>query len=175
EAGEAATVPDPSATTPVFAYYPTPPQDERPETLPYVEGEPVPEGYRVDTRIRKGLVIGGAVTFGVTYLAAAGLAVQAHNDEYDAADELFEDESDANVLFIPIAGPFIMAGKLAEERREAAAVAAVDGLAQAAGLSMFIAGLAAPKTVLVKDETHSLSVTPTAPGASSGLTVVGSF
>ena len=173
EGGAAAAPIEPS--TPVFSYYPSAPRDERPEILPYHEGDAVPEGYYVDTRIRRGLVIAGGISFGVTYLAAAGVAVQVQNDEFDRVDEVFEDEDDASVLYIPVVGPFIAAGRLGDRHGGAAAVAAFDGLAQAAGLSMFIAGLAAKEMVLVKEEQTTVGLAPGAVGTASGMTLVGSF
>src|SRR3954469_8973442 len=38
------------------------------------ENQPIPPGYHRDTRVRKGLVIGGAILFGVPYLYSAGFA-----------------------------------------------------------------------------------------------------
>jgi hypothetical protein len=172
----AAPAAEPTApTTPVFSYYPSAQTDERPAILPYHEGDAVPDGYHLGSRMRRGLVIGGGITFGLTYLAAVGVAVQVHNDEAEPVDDFFAKKSDANALFVPVVGPFVAAGHLAEERGGAAAVAVFDGLAQAAGLSMFIAGLAAPKTVLVKNEEQHVSVIPGAVGSPSGLTVVGAF
>src|SRR5688572_15787699 len=72
-------------------YYPPPgygPPAEYPPVGPkrmnYEEGQPIPPGYRVETRARRGLIIAGAVTFGVTYLLsafAASIAVDGGGSE----------------------------------------------------------------------------------------------
>src|ERR1700676_408234 len=41
------------------------------------EGDPVPDGYRTATRVRRSAIIGGAVTFGVLYLLSALAAASA--------------------------------------------------------------------------------------------------
>src|SRR5690349_4987127 len=38
------------------------------EISEYEEGDPIPPGYHAESKVRKGLVIGGAVTFGVMYI-----------------------------------------------------------------------------------------------------------
>src|SRR6185295_7377000 len=64
---------------PPGAYYAPPPGGTMimgPKVLDWEEGEPLRPGYHADTRIRKGLVIGGAVTFGVMWLfTALGAAI----------------------------------------------------------------------------------------------------
>ncbi|APR75066.1 Hypothetical protein A7982_00412 [Minicystis rosea] len=104
------------------------------------EGEPIPPGYHPVTRIRKGLVIGGAVTFGVTYLLTA-LTGAAISD--------IGGSKSAKLLLIPIGGPFAV---LSTHSTLGDFFCVFDGIVQAAGVGMFIAGLAAPKTVLVRND-----------------------
>ncbi|MEQ9323350.1 MAG: hypothetical protein RIF41_29565, partial [Polyangiaceae bacterium] len=77
-------------------------QDAPPKQLPYDEGDPIPPGYELETKKYRGLIIGGAVTTGVLYgiSAAVGLAGLAGG------------QSDAGVLLVPVAGPFIAAATL---------------------------------------------------------------
>jgi hypothetical protein len=111
-----------------------------PAEMDYSGGE-IPEGYQLESRINKGLVIAGASTFGGVYIFnCLGAAIA-----YDAS----EGDKDAYTpLFIPVAGPFVTI-HTADATATGTFGLVVDGLAQAAGLSMFIAGLAAQEDVLV--------------------------
>lgn len=115
------------------------------------EGEPIPPGYHPVSRIRKGLVIGGAVTFGVLYLLSAISGAIASDSG----------AKDGRLLFIPVAGPFTLLGS--GTPATAAVFLVIDGIAQAGGIAMFVAGLAAPKTVLVRNDLgkSTFSITPT--------------
>ena len=133
------------------------------------EGQPVPPGYHPDTRIRKGLVIGGAVMFGTLYLlsalvAAAGSDSSSNGGNAEAA------------LWIPGVGPFIQMTSTSSS--VANVFLAIDGLGQAGGLAMLIYGLAAPKTVLVRNDLGGLHLRPTPMTfgrSGSGFGLVGSF
>jgi len=59
------------------------------------------------------------------------------------------------VLAIPLAGPFITAAS--DRNAEGAAIfwLAFDGVQQVAGVAMFIAGFAARRTVLLRDDVRS--------------------
>jgi hypothetical protein len=144
--------------------------------MPYEDGDPVPPGYHVDTHMRKGLVIGGAVTFGTVYLLTALSAAVVQS----AADGIGEDADEATPLYIPVAGPFIAMGTLDAEGGGIFALALL-GVAQAAGMGMFITGLAAQKTELVRNDIGALDKPQVrlAPVASKrgepGLSLVGSF
>ncbi len=50
---------------PAYGVYPTPLR--APESVPY-NGGPVPAGYHIEERPRRGLIIGGAVTLGVPWV-----------------------------------------------------------------------------------------------------------
>src|SRR5690242_1480294 len=39
-----------------------------PMELRYVEGRPIPPGYHVETRARRGLVVAGPIVFGIPYV-----------------------------------------------------------------------------------------------------------
>ena len=111
-----------------------------PQEMEYYEGAGVPDGYIVETRIRKGLVIAGAATFGGAYLltslgAAIATDTSSNGDAYAP-------------LFIPVAGPFITI-RTAEANATGSFGLVMDGLVQTAGLAMLVAGLAAQEEVLV--------------------------
>ncbi|WP_437819052.1 hypothetical protein [Sorangium sp. So ce1078] len=135
----------------------------------YEEGQAVPEGYRVEERARRGLVIGGAVTFGVTYILSAMVGLVA-----ESADRAVGGTGESYIpLYIPLAGPFITIGT-ADAKGGGVFVLMVDGLAQVAGAAMFIGGLAAPQQKLVRNDV-SLSVKPIVTGDTLGLGVSGSL
>lgn len=124
----------------------------------------VPNGYHTESRVRRGFVVGGAVTFGVMYLLTAfGASV--------ASDV----GGGANALYIPVLGPFIQMGN--SDSSTGKFLLAVDGAAQAAGAAMLIYGIASPKTVLVRNDlgmtTH---VVPMRMGnGGTGVGLVGTF
>lgn len=117
------------------------------------EGEPIPPGYHESTRIRKGLVIGGAVTFGVMYLFTAFGAT--------IADGACAGTCSVGSLFVPVVGPFIYMGTKGNTALDNFWLG-FDGVVQAGGLAMFIIGLAAPSTVLVRNDLGT-TATPKAP------------
>jgi hypothetical protein len=145
-------------------------QPTPPKRLPYQPGEPTPRGYRLDTQLRKGFVIAGAVTFGSTYLisVAVGAALQ---QEAEAAD--------FTPLFVPLAGPFIATGTTDATAFGTFALI-VDGLSQVFGLGMFLFGVLEPEKVWVRNQTAAkplpIDVTPIfVDGRPAGAGVTGTF
>jgi hypothetical protein len=143
-----------------------------PKVLDYEEGDAIPAGYRTGTRIRKGLVIGGSVMLGVSYLItimAAGIG-QAVNDVGTQGTK------DFGPLLIPVAGPFIGIATTHASSGGAFGLAFL-GTVQTAGLAMLIGGIAAPKTVLLRNEAGPVKFTvlPQIGASSTGLGVVGTF
>lgn len=120
-----------------------------PYTMDYIDGTPVPDGYVKVERVRKGLVIGGAVTWGVSWLIAATAAASIDEDIRD----------DTAPLFVPLVGPFIAMGTLEPDGAGRAALF-VNGITQVAGAAMFIGGLAATKTVLVRSGKAEVNMRP---------------
>lgn len=146
------------------------------------EGEPIPAGSRPAKRARLGLLIGGAITFGVGYVPAVLVASGTATSGAGV------------VLFLPVVGPFISIALLAGESagcsgsfcfNDSGLVAVVstffviDGLLQAAGAAMVIVGLAAPKTVLLRADVGMLKNVHIGPLATTrgmaGLGISGSF
>jgi hypothetical protein len=132
------------------------------------EGEPIPAGYHPSRRIRRGLVIGGAVSFGVLYMlstlvAAAGQDSNPHSGNPAAA------------MWAPGIGPFIQMASTSTATSNV--LLAIDGLGQSAGLTMLIFGLASPRTVLLRNDL-GLHVAPTLMPVGrngGGLGLVGTF
>ena len=148
--------PYPPQPYPPPAYY-APPQ--LPPRLPYGEGQPIPAGYRVSTHARRGLVIGGAVTFGVLYVLSIIAADTANSDGHK--------DDNLKSLYIPAIGPFI-AGAGSDGSKS---IFYLDGFGQVAGLAMFIGGFAFPQTELVRNDVASVRVLPMVGQGKSGLTV----
>jgi hypothetical protein len=123
-----------------------------PRTLPYDEGQPVPPGYHVEERSRRGLVIAGTVTFGSAYLISILGASSAVSSDENSADDFAP-------LFIPVAGPFITLGT-ADDADGAAPIFILDGIAQVGGLALLIAGLAAQESILVRNPGVATGVVP---------------
>lgn len=162
-------MPPPQGMHPGWGYgapvAPPPPPDE----LDYDEGDPIPPNYEVDTKVRKGLVIAGSVTLGSLWAISAltGGIVGAARDADDKAHY---------PLYFPVAGPWVALGTLANDTA-ARVFLAIDGVGQTGAAAMFVAGIAAPKTILRLKET-GLNVVPTACGmqaCGSGLTLTGRF
>ncbi|HEX3473827.1 MAG TPA: hypothetical protein VHT91_02235 [Kofleriaceae bacterium] len=139
------------------------------EITEFDDSAPTPYGYTRVQRTRKGLIIGGAVTLGATYLATAFIGAV-------ASDLLKAEGSNTSVapVFLPVAGPFL------EIAQTDSAIArfylTVSGLGQTAGAIMLLYGISSSRTVLVRnDQLIVTSIAPMiAPGA-AGLSVVGRF
>jgi hypothetical protein len=153
--------------------------EDAPEELPYDEEQSVPWGYRPESRIRKGLVIGGAVTLGVSYALVAMVGVESPS-------------SDENRwLLVPVVGPFITMAlhdhSCKNQDHEcdlqgvgdffADVLLTADGLAQATGAALLTVGLAAPYKVLVRADrsagTRWLPMPTTFGGRGIGVSVTG--
>ncbi len=126
-----------------------------PMELRYVEGRPIPAGYHVETRPRKGLVISGSIVFGVPYFLSLSVA----------ASSKYEPD---RWLYAPIFGPFVDLGNRKEncntlpnsfgstttcsDDSSERFFLMADGLMQVAGSTMLILGLALPQSLLVRDD-----------------------
>ena len=149
------------------------------EIKDWSEGEPIPPGYHPRTRVRTGLIVAGLVTFGTVYLAFNVLPAAASLDVCKAIGGTVKTNcNDASMLFIPVVGPFIQATRTGDSAA-LTTLLVIDGVAQAAGVAMFIAGLAWQKTTLVRNDLGS-NTAPAKPtimpywaGTSGGL--VGAF
>jgi hypothetical protein len=150
-----------------------------PKKMDYEEGDPIPPGYHTETSIRKGLVIGGGVTFGAVYIFSALFA-----SVLDAGENAIGDNNDDSFvpLYIPVVGPFITIGS-AQSDGGGTFILVVDGVAQVGGIAMFIAGLAAQRTELVRNDVGKVDfhLTPMMVGkdyrgnSTMGLGIVGTM
>ncbi len=173
----------PGYTTPIYqetqpAYVPQSVAMSGPRVIKdWNEGDPIPAGYHPATRVKKGWIIGGAVTFGTVYLITAlGASVA------DAASN-----NSATPLFIPVAGPFIQMGNCGSGGCGPVGDfwLGFDGVVQGAGLAMLIYGIASPSTVLVRNDLGenikpkapklALQPVPVVTPTMQGMGVIGTF
>ncbi len=161
-----------------YPYWYAPVARPLPAEMPYDPEKPIPPGYELEERVRKGAVISGAIVLGVPYVL--GLHI--------AAASGFENKS--YWLVVPGLGPFLTLATRDDacERRDPqddpdlecagdvliSTVLVMDGLMQAAGGIVFAVGMTAKRQVLVRKQT-SLRVIPMSIGRARGLGLVGSF
>jgi hypothetical protein len=167
-------------------YYPPPPPPyggypRGPARLPYADGDPIPPGYHVVHRARQGLVIAGTVVFFVSYGIALSVAMI---DDFD---------HQTGWLALPVAGPWLMmyhrtrpqcdgqsGNGCVEQGLETILrfYLALDGVAQAAGVTMLSFGLAG-RQLLVRDDRYAsvrMRLVPGPIGSSGyGATLAGRF
>jgi len=134
------------------------------------EGDPIPPGYHPAERARTGLIVGGATMFGVPYLISALSAA------------ITADNGCCTAMWIPVVGPFIQMTQW--HTTDASAVdtgdffLVLDGALQAAGVALFVYGLAVPKTVLVRNDLgmfKNVTASPVVGKNFTGLGLSGQF
>jgi hypothetical protein len=142
-----------------------------PKEMDYDEGQPVPPGYHVASRPRKGLIIGGAVTFGSLYVISILTGVLA-----TSVQSAFGNEKTFTPLYIPVAGPFITMGTSHPDGTGVFGLALL-GVGQTLGAAMLIGGLASETQKLVRNDVGkpSVRVTPFVAKDSYGLGAIGTF
>lgn len=153
------TPPSPSAYAPASSSC----ADAGPEQMDY-DSDTVPPCYTHVRRRRKGLVLGGAVTLGLSYaMALAGAAATQQSQDPD-------DRKGGEWMAVPVVGPFIYVG----ENERGLAPGVILGLLETGGAAMLIAGLATHRDLFVRVDTLTVRVTPIV-GATNGLAAVGTF
>jgi len=115
------------------------------------EDEPVPPGYHRALRMRRGPIIGGAVTLGTLYMLSTLAAAVAQDNNQGQTNP-------AVGLWVPALGPFIAIAGSSSATLDWVLV--VDGLGQCAGLALLIYGLTTPKTVLMRNDYGFVRVIP---------------
>lgn len=138
--------------------------------LPYQEGSAIPNGYRLRGSPRYGLVGGGIALTSALWTISTAAAIVLDEEDSPDGDPNFDDMYWP--MFIPVVGPFI-AIKTADASGTGAAILALDGVVQTAGLAMLIAGLAAPKLELVPQQ--KIHIAPRVSAGSLSLELGGTF
>jgi hypothetical protein len=147
------------------------PGSDRPQRrFDFQQGDKMPEGFHLEETPRYGLVAGGAVTFGTLWIASIFTAIGLDKEPAQDDDPNFDDMYWP--MFIPAVGPLIAIGT-ADSSGTGAAILALDGALQLAGIGMFIAGFAAPTVEIVED--RDLTITPMADSGGGGLSLSTEF
>lgn len=126
--------------------YANDPLRERPIRIPHAPGDPVPEGFRVESGFNSGVFAAGVAILGFAYVASVVLAateVRLTESGTEGGQSSVNDN-----LYAPILGPW---SAIARQDRPAGEVAllVVDGVLQAGGLTLLAIGLGTQKSWLV--------------------------
>jgi hypothetical protein len=124
---------------------------------------PAPAGYTRVTKRRRGLIVAGGLTFGLSYglcVISAEIARMGTPTPTSTPDD---------VLFIPFVGPFIELGRTSG----GSAVLVGLGLAQITGAAMIGIGIATRKHLFVRND--QLTIAPLLIPNAGGLSVAGRF
>jgi len=164
---------------------PAPPSHRSPlpaEIDSWEPGDPIPPGYHPVERMRKGLIIAGAVTLGAFYSFSALGAFVANS----GSPCLFNFSSlgcggghagneDVGALYIPVLGPFLQMTRTTDAGGNE--LNFIDGAMQSAGLALLIIGLASPRKELVRNDFEVIRAVPVpyVTSHSAGLGLAGSF
>lgn len=116
-----------------------------PRKQPYDEGVRTPPGYHEGKEPRRGLFIAGVATLAAVYGSCALVG----------GGILAEGESEGAWLFVPVGGPIAYAAAVGDNNDDDRGVIigmTILTMAQAAGVALTIAGLAAKRTVWVRND-----------------------
>ena len=106
------------------------------QRIRYEEGMPIPPGGEVVSRVHLGMLIPGAVVFGVFYVGSILTWAWSQDRRGCIQDS----------MLIPVVGPYIAAARAENQGRRTGAI--MTGLAQTAGFALLVAG-AVPRRYLV--------------------------
>ena len=138
------------------------------------EGRQAPMGYTTVYRTRKGALIGGGVTFGVSYgicLLTAAIGEDTRDVNYDTG---VREANPVGAMWIPVAGPFVQMANT--DSATARLFLAGLGAAQVTGAVLLYYGMTSKKRVFVRNDlVGNITVTPLAGNGVSGLGLSGSF
>ncbi|MDI1446973.1 hypothetical protein [Polyangium sp. 6x1] len=104
-----------------------------PSRLPYKEGDPIPPGYGIETRPRYKMATAGLATFAPLYGMSVLFAGSFAGSEGVVSGYY-------TPLFIPVIGPFV-AISTSDAESFGVFMLMLDGLGQATGVALFVAGL----------------------------------
>lgn len=139
--------------------------------VPY-NGGPIPPGAQLRSRGSRGLVVGGAVMFGVSYGISLIAGSYCISYTYGCPNGW--------AMFVPVVGLFIAgASATGYGAPTALSLGIIDGLLQAGGLTMLIVGALSNRQELVmygeesprRPSRPQWAVMPSAPGANLGLSL----
>jgi hypothetical protein len=146
--------------------YPPPPGYYAPQAPPppremnYEEGQEIPAGYHVESRVRRGPIIAGSIMFGTTYFVDIIIASESSS-------------KDADWLYLPVVGPWSLVSDCNDTNDECTFLM-MHALTHTMGAALLVYGIAAPKKRLVRDDAR-LIVHPARVGSGNGLVLSGAF
>jgi hypothetical protein len=137
------------------------------EIRDFDDSRPVPAGYTMVERTRRHLIVGGGVTFGVSYgIALFGAAI--------GEDSRGSGKNDLAAMWVPVIGPFMQMADT-DSATGKLFLAGLGG-AQAAGAILLYYGLTTKNRVLVRNDlVGSMSVGPLAVRGAQGVSLAGRF
>jgi hypothetical protein len=141
-----------------------------PKSIAYDDTRPPPLGYTPVWRARSGLIFGGGITFGATYLFCVYLAGTAgHPDPEARRNELAP-------MFIPIAGPFVQIFEPSDATATVKVELAVLGGLQLAGALVLFRGLTTKRRVFIRNDLlRNMTISPMTGNATTGMLLSGHF
>ena len=134
---------------------------ERPKYLNYDSAKPIPSGYKLQTYIPRGYIIGGSITFGVAYGLGLISALSSQDKDFQA-----------HWLLLPVLGPFIgMATQhdtctrgtvppVCQRDPDTLVTLAIFGGMQIVGAGLFMYGVTHPRQRLLRTDHPSFVVAP---------------
>ena len=138
------------------------------EISDYDFSRPIPMGYTMVKRQRKGMLIGGAAAFGASY--GISILVAAIGEDTKNSGET----NPVAAMWIPVAGPFLQA--IQGDSATAGVFLVGLGAAQTTGAILLYYGLTTKKRVLVRNDiVGSMQITPMAGAGTTGMTLSGQF
>jgi hypothetical protein len=166
-------LPEPAVSAEAPAEPAAPPPAGFPLVLPYREGVPIPRGYHVEHRPATGLIVVGSVTLSLSYVIALGLgvhnsfeggygwtilpvagpwgAIGARDFKCKVNSSDFDVNNPSSIDTGVTAAEAERCIKRAQTEAIDIAILAVDGMVQATGAALLIAGLASGVEELVWD------------------------
>lgn len=138
---------------------------QRPTLIPY-DGGPVPQGARVVSRSRSGLIAGGASMFGSAWFTSLIVGLSVSDSRYASSDE-----KALGWLAIPVVGPLITGAALRDVSSSGWTLIIFDTLLQSGGLAMLIYGMTHPAQYLSYDAPRAAQRGPRwsfVPGTAAG-------
>jgi hypothetical protein len=170
--------PPPQYAPPPAPYPAYRPQEQGPPPVVYGwdPDRPAPDGYRLVSTPNGRLIGVGIGLFSAGYVTAVvSAAVAAKVEEDDAAEDLDGIQpEDWSMLYIPVAGPFITITTV-DASPSGMGLLIADGLVQTGGILSFVLGLVDREHKILRVDRPDVGVLPGAPGATTGMTLAGSF
>lgn len=137
-----------------------------PEEMSYDSDRPVPMGYTLVKRQRKGMLIGGGASLGASYGLSVLIAA--------VGEDVSDGPNKAAPLWIPVAGPFIQMAQVDSATLRVFLFGL--GAVQTTGAVLLYYGLTTKKSVLVRNDlVGSMTVTPYAGDGTTGMMLSGQF